>query len=168
MICETRNSMSEQTSVHGLLNYDLENIRKIKNLTSSHPDLRRGTQVRDNVFWFAIKVPPRPNLTGCMIAWTFVDLEMRGTLRNKTHKQKKRVVHHAQAWKLSQCAIRTIDNHNATGSHVSTQTAGPGLRATAHESPTIKTNALATIYDTNPIVSSRPGQRTVHVKNCYS
>lgn len=60
--------MSEQTSVHGLLNYDLKNIRKIKNLTSSHPDLRRGTQVRDNVFWFAIKVPPRPNLTGCMIA----------------------------------------------------------------------------------------------------
>lgn len=82
-------------SVHWLLNYDLENIRKSKNqnLTSSHPYLRRGTQVRDNIFLIAIKVPLRSNLTGCMIAWTFVDLEMRGKLRNKTRKPRRNMLY---------------------------------------------------------------------------
>ncbi len=155
-------------SVHWLLNYDLEHTKKQKsNLTSSHPDLRGGTQVRDNVLDChkgAAEVEP-DGLHDCVNIrgpWNKRDVK-----KQNTQTEKKHVVH-VQAWKLSQMCN---SNYRRSKSFQRRHQALVCVRlcklrpSAVHESPTIKTNALATIYEKIWSVSSRPGQRTVRVKN---
>lgn len=158
-------------SVHRLLNYDLENIRKSKNqnLTSSHPYLRGGTQVRDDVFLIAIKVPLRSNLTGCMIAWTFVDLEMRGTLRNKTRKPRRNMLYATfRLENYHKCAILTIDDQNRFNADIrhwfACDCANSG-RQLSMKAQLLKLMHWPQYMIKIWSVSSRPGQRTVRVKN---